>query len=71
MNISDKISAVQSAVSQFGFSAAVASNDLIVVRNTKQIVAAHVTNSGVEQKYAGAKNQCGALVRNAIVAALR
>ncbi len=66
MNVSDKISKIQEAVAQFGFSAVVASNDLIVVRNRKGQNCAHVTSNGVEQKFAGAKNLCGALVRNAI-----
>jgi hypothetical protein len=68
--IADKISKVQEAVSQFGFSAVIASNDLIVVRNGKGQDCAHVTANGVEQKFAGAKNLCGALVRNAINRAL-
>lgn len=71
MNISDKISKIQEAVAQFGFSAAVASNDLVVVRNKKGQVCANATSRGVEQKYSGAKNLCGALVRNAINAAIQ
>ena len=68
-NISDKISKVQDAVSQFGFTATVASNDLIIVRTKKGLHCANVTANGVEQKYAGQKNLCGALARNAIAAA--
>jgi hypothetical protein len=71
MNISDKISKVQDAVAQFGFSAVVATNDLIIVRNKKSEICANVTAAGVEQKYAGAKNLCGALVRNAINSAIQ
>lgn len=70
-NISDKISKIQEAVSQFGFSASIASNDLVVIRNKKGQVAASVSENGVEQKYCGSKNLCGALVRNAINAAIR
>ena len=70
MNISDKISKVQEAISQFGFTATVASNDLIIVRTKKGLHCANVTANGVEQKYAGQKNLCGALARNAINAAL-
>ena len=71
MNISDKLPQVQAAVLQFGFSAAAASNELVIVRNRKNQVCANVTTAGVEQKYAGAKNLCGALVRNAIIAVIR
>ena len=70
MNISDKIASIQQAVSQFGFAASVASNDLIVIKNKKNQIVASVTDQGVEQKYAGAKNLCGALVRNAINSAI-
>lgn len=65
-NISEKIGAVQGAVAQFGFTATVASNELVIVRNGKGQLCARVTESGVEQVFAGAKNLCGALVRNAI-----
>jgi hypothetical protein len=71
MNISDKISKIQEAVAQFGFSAVVASNDLVIVRTKKGQDCANVTTTGVEQKYAGAKNLCGALVRNAINSAIQ
>lgn len=71
MNISDKISKIQEAVSQFGFSAVVASNDLVIIRNKKGQDCANVTKTGVEQKYAGAKNLCGSLVRNAINSAIQ
>jgi hypothetical protein len=70
-NISDKLSKIQQAVSQFGFSAVAASNDLVVVRTNKGLDCANVTAAGVEQKYAGKKNLCGALVRNAINAAIQ
>ena len=70
MSISDKIAAVQAAVEGFGFSAVVASNDLIVVRTRKGVTCAEVTERGVEQKYAGSKNLCGSLVRNAIRGAI-
>jgi len=70
INISDKIAKIQDAVLQFGFSASVASNDLVIVKNKKGQICANVTNDGVEQKYAGAKNLCGALVRNAINSAI-
>ena len=70
MNISDKISQIQAAVAQFGFTASVASNEMVIIRNKKAQIVASVTDSGVEQKYAGAKNLCGALVRNAIKAAI-
>ena len=69
INISDKIAKIQDAVLQFGFSASVASNDLVIVKNKKGQICANVTIDGVEQKYAGAKNLCGALVRNAIKSA--
>ena len=71
MNISEKISEIQFAVSQFGFNAVVVSNNLVIVRNGKNVTCAHVTAAGVEQKYSGAKNLCGALIRNAINAAVR
>jgi len=71
MNISDKISKIQEAVAQFGFSAVVASNDLVIVRNNKGQDCANVTTTGVERKYAGAKTLCGALVRNAINSAIQ
>ena len=70
MNISDKIAKIQESVNQFGFTATVASNDLVLVKNKKGLICANVTAAGVEQKYAGAKNLCGALVRNAINAAI-
>ena len=70
-NISEQIGNIQSAVQQFGFTATVASNDLVVIRNRKNQNCAHVTASGVEQKYAGSKNLCGALVRNAITSAIK
>lgn len=69
--ISDKISQIQQAVSQFGFSAVVASKDLVIVRNKKGQDCANVTATVVEQKYAGAKNLCGSLVRNAINSAIK
>ncbi len=72
MNIADKLPAIQSSLAQFtGFSAVAASNELVIVRNNKNTVCAHVTVAGVEQKYAGAKNLCGSLVRNALVAAIK
>lgn len=70
MNISDNLSKIQDAVAQFGFTAVAASNDLVIVRNRKNEICANVTANGVEQKYAGAKNLCGALVRNAIKSVL-
>ena len=69
-NISEKLGKIQEAVAQFGFSAVAASNDLVIVRNRKNEICANVTAAGVEQKYAGVKNLCGALVRNAINTAL-
>lgn len=66
INISDKISKIQAAVAQFGFTASVASNEMVIIRNKKGIIVANVTDAGTEQKYAGSKNLCGALVRNAI-----
>ena len=45
---------------------AAASNEMVIIRNKKGIIVANVTASGTEQKYAGSKNLCGALVRNAI-----
>ena len=71
MNISEKLSKIQDAVAQFGFRAVVASNDLVIVRNKKSAICAHVTAAGVEQKYAGQKNLCGARVLNAITAAIQ
>lgn len=72
MNISEKLSKIQEAVAQFsGFSAVVSSNDLVIVRNKKNQICAHVTASGVEQKFAGQQNLCGSLVRNAINAAIQ
>jgi hypothetical protein len=70
MNISDKIASIQQSIAQFGFAASVASNDLVVIKNKKNQIVANVTAQGVEQKYAGAKNLCGALVRNAINSAI-
>jgi hypothetical protein len=68
--IAESISAIQAAVSQYGFSAMVASSDLVIVRNSKNELVALVTTAGVEQKYRGAKNLCGSLVRNAITSAM-
>lgn len=70
MTISDKIAKIQESLNQFGFAATVASNDLVIVKNKKGLICANVTAAGVEQKYAGAKNLCGSLVRNAINSAL-
>ena len=72
MNVSEKLSKIQTAIAQFsGFSAVSASNDLVIVRNKKNEICAHVTAAGVEQKYAGQKNLCGSLVRNAINSAIQ
>ncbi len=71
MNISEKLGAIQGAITQFGFSAVAASNDLVIIRNKKGLNCANVTANGVEQKYNGAKNLCGALVRNAINSAIQ
>ncbi len=70
MNISEKITQIQQAVDKFSFTASVASNDLVIVRNKKGRICANVTAAGCEQKYEGARNLCGSLVRNAIDAAL-
>lgn len=70
INISDKLPQIQNAIAQFKFSAVAASNDLVIVRNAKNEICANVTTNGVEQKYAGQKNLCGALVRNAINSAI-
>jgi len=63
---------VQGAVAQFGFTASSTSPeaDVVNVRNRKNEICATVQNKEVVQKYAGAKNLCGALVRNAIKNAL-
>ena len=69
--MTDKLTKIQAAVEQFGFTAEMQGTNAVLVRNSKKVVCATVTDSGVEQKFAGAKNLCGALVRNAIVAALK
>jgi hypothetical protein len=68
--IAEKIANIQQAVAEFHFSAVVASNDLIIVRNKKTQICAEVTDTGVIQKYIGGKNLCGSLVRNAIIRAI-
>ena len=78
MQISDQIAQIQSAVKQYGYTAEVASPDLVHVRNGKQILCATVTTIGapavagvgVERIYDGRKALCGAIVRDAIMAAL-
>lgn len=70
MNISDKIAKIQESVNQFSFTATVASNDLVIVKNKKGLICANVTAAGVEQKYAGAKILCGSIARDAIKAAI-
>lgn len=69
MSSLEKISA---AVSQFGFSASADSPaaERVNVRNKKGVICATVHGLEVEQKYSGARNLCGALVRDAIKNAL-
>lgn len=68
--MTEKLSKIQAAVSQFGFAAEMDGAEKVVIRNKKKQICALVTSTGVEQKYAGAKNLCGALVRNAINSAI-
>jgi len=67
-----KLEKIQAAIAKFpSFSAEQDSADLIVVRNKKGQISAKITGEKVEQVKAGRQNLCGALVRNAIAAAIQ
>ena len=63
------VEAIKTAVAKFSFTAD-GSADQVIVKNKKGQIAAVVTAAGVEQKKQGQQNLCGALVRDAIKAAM-
>lgn len=63
------IEAIKAAVAKFGFTAD-GTVDQMIVKNKKGQVAAVVTPAGIDRKKLGMQQLCGALVRDAIKAAM-